>query len=103
MPYDRKELLMEEPPKRPVVETQHKLQEQADEAGIYMSLTSSLGWKKLMKDYIDPRTNMNRLMFAPADKLGDERAGVKELVNLLNFINDKIKEGTRAFDKLKTE
>jgi len=104
MSYDRKtELLNSEPPTRPVIATKDKLQEQADEAGIYMSLTSNLGWKKLMRDYIEPRTSMNRLMFASADQLGDERAGVKELVNLLNFINDKVKEGTRAFDKLKLE
>lgn len=103
MPYDRKTMLAEEQPTRPVVETHEKLQERADEAGMYMSLISNLGWKKLVKDYIDPRTSMNRLMLATADNLADERAGVKELVNLLNFINDKIKEGTRAFGKLKSE
>jgi hypothetical protein len=105
MPYDRKtELLKTEPPTRPTpVESREKLQERADEAGMYMNLTSNLGWKRLMRDYIVPRSSMDRLMVAPADKLADERAGVKELVNLLNFINEKVKDGTRAFEKLKSE
>jgi hypothetical protein len=103
MPQDRRDLVVEETPKRQVQEDKPKLQELVDEAGIYLSLTTSLGWKKLMKDYLVPKTSMNRLLVAQRDELEDERAGVRELTSLLNFIDSKVKEGTRAYDKLKSD
>lgn len=102
MATDRKTMLIEsELPIRPSQEIDPKrLREMADEGGLYMSLTNTPGWKKLTKEYIEPHISMNRLLIAKPDTLADERAGVKELVNLLDFIKHKVEDGMKAFEKL---
>lgn len=100
MPRDRKELLLDAAnvPQWPNTE---KLKEVSNEGGIYASLTSHIGWNKLMQEWIGPRSSIERIRRAKRIAKLEEVAAVNELLSLLEFINKKIEDGSKAYDKLK--
>ena len=99
MPVSRADMLMNEPDK-PRVDIS-KLKAIAEEGGLFASLVSHPGWSKLQKDWITPRSSMDRIRQADKDKLAEERDAINELLDLLNFIDRKIKDGSKAADELR--
>ena len=97
---DRKELLMAGETK-PVREVDPKVLAKDVEVGTaLLGMRETYGWKLLYETYIKSRVDQNRFLTASPEDLADTRAAMKELSDMLNFINSSIEKGTKAYLKL---
>lgn len=98
---DRKDLLLEaslEP--ETSGEEVAKLRKAAEDGGKYLTMVNSAGWKDLVENFINPRLSQDRYLLSSKEDLADVRAAQKELFTLLQFVNKKVDEGTKAYQKL---
>ena len=102
---ERKDLLLKgDTPERQVPQqSEEKLSELIDEGASYLNLIDSRGWKLLVKNFIDPRSSINRILATPGGRSRDEATmGVAELIELMKYISGKIDEGKKANTQLET-
>jgi hypothetical protein len=101
---DRKDLLLQgETPEKPVFQRdESSLAEFTDKGTAYSILKESRGWKMLLNEFITPRKSLDRFL---KTKTGQERhevwGALKELDELISFIEGRIKEGNDAAKQLK--
>lgn len=100
---DRKGLLLEEAAsKRELTRgDEQKLKKAVEDGGIFLTLVSSPGWKKLVDEFINLRTSQERYLVAKAEDLADIRAAQRELFDLLRFVKNKIGDGQKSFEMLR--
>jgi hypothetical protein len=97
---DRKDLLMNEvdkPSRKLDIET---LSKNVNEGSALLNMKETFGWKLLYEKFIEPRVNQNRYLMASKDDLIETRAAMRELNEMLSFIDNRIKEGITSFEKL---
>ena len=102
---DRKDMLVKaDAQERPMPQkSEQKLSETVDEGASYLNLVDSRGWKLLVKNFLDPRSSLSRILAQPGGRLRDEAtAAVAELVDLMKYINGRIEEGKKANTELES-
>ena len=102
MSPDRRDLLLKEPlPERPKVINEAKLLEDVDKAAAFQAMCETRGFKKLLEEFIKPRSSIDRLLqrLGP-NRHAEERGAVRELVLLMNYIDGKITDGQKANSEL---
>ena len=100
---ERKDLLLAEgqPTVPKMLQSEAKLSETVDEAASYINMMESRGWKQLIKNFIDPRASLSRILTQPGGRARDEAtAAVAELTELMRYISGKIAEGQKANEQL---
>lgn len=99
---ERKDMLLTEVPERPKPQqTEHKLAEAVDEGASYLNLLDSRGWKLLVKNFIEPRSSLSRILALPRGRERDAATeAVAELAELMKYINGRITDGRKANDEL---
>lgn len=105
MGIERKDMLLAaDSPERPKpAQSETKLAETLDEGASYLQLIDTRGWKLLVKNYIEPRSSLNRILAQPGGRQRDEAiAAVAELEELKKYINGRIADGKKANDELET-
>jgi hypothetical protein len=100
---ERRDLLMEEASQRRELtsEEEQKLRKAVDDGSLYLALTNSAGWKKLLEEYINIEVSQEKYLMAPTEKLADIRAAQLALIHLIQFIQLKVKAGQDSFNMLK--
>ena len=102
---DRKDLLMkgDVPGRQVPQQSEQKLSELIDEGASYLNLLETRGWKLLVKNFLDPKSSLSRILAQPGGRARDEAtAAVAELVELTKYINGKIDEGKKANTQLES-
>lgn len=100
---DRRDLLLESPEGEKITpEEESKLRKVAEVGSMYLSLTSSSGWKNLM-EYISKQISQDRYLTAKTDDLADIRSAQKALFDLLHYVSSNIDAGQRAYQRLQKE
>ncbi len=80
-----------------------KLKKVREEGGIYLALIDSPGWKHLMANFLERQISQERYLTANVEELTDIRAEQRVLFNLLQFVNKKVENGSKAFETLKNK
>ncbi len=80
-----------------------KLKKNIESGSIYVTLTNSLGWKRLMEEYLNPLIDQKRILDCPTVTLVEERAEQRALWKMLEFINHKIKTAENNLERLKKQ
>ena len=97
---DRKDLIMQAEVKKSDM-TEPKLVEQVDEGATLIQMMETRGWKLLYSKFIEPRNSLTRILVATTNNDRNEACGgVKELTELMSFINGRIKKGQEAHEQL---
>ena len=99
---DRKDMLLADAPERPKPQqSEQKLADSVDEGASYLGMLETRGWKLLVKNFIEPRSSLNRIL---AQSRGRERdaatEAVAELTELMKYIDGRIKDGRKANEDL---
>ncbi len=81
-------------------EQESKLRKAVEIGGLYLALVNSPGWKDLLNQFINQRISQERYLTAKSEELADTRAAQKELFDLLQFVNKRVEDGQKAFEKL---
>jgi hypothetical protein len=101
---ERKDMLVgkaDVPQRQVPVESEQKLSESVDEGASYLNMMESRGWKLLVKNFINPRSSLNRILAQPGGRSRDEAtSAVAELVELMKYINGRITDGQKDHEKL---
>jgi len=100
---DRKEMLLGEDPVSGAKPTQSepKLAEIVDEGASYLNMIDGRGWKLLIKNFIEPRSSLSRILAAQPGRSRDEAtSAVGELVELMKYVNGRIADGRKANESL---
>jgi hypothetical protein len=100
---ERKDLLLQTeaptPPK--ATQSEPKLAESVDEGASYLNMLDGRGWKLLVKNFIEPRSALTRILQQPGGRARDEAtAAVAELVELVKYIEGRISQGRKANEDL---
>ena len=99
---ERKDLIMQEEPQRPEV-PEAKLAEVVDEGATLIQMMETRGWKLIFSKFIEPRKSLTRILAVTTNNERNEACGaVKELTELMNFINGRIENGQKANVQLET-
>ena len=100
---ERKELLLQaEVPERPQPQkSEPKLAADVEEASCYLQMMETRGWKLLVKNFIEPRSSLSRILAQPGGRSRDEAtAAVAELIELVKYIDGRIRDGKKANEEL---
>ena len=101
---DRKELLLQDTSTEELTSEQvSKLRKAAEDGGTYLGLTGTSGWKHLLENFINKQISQDRYLTAKNEDLADIRAAQRELFNMLSFINRKIEDGQKSYERLQKE
>jgi hypothetical protein len=95
---DRRELLELDKPERPLDDK--RLNKSIDEGVALAHMLDTRGWKLLYTTYIEPRLSMDAFLNAPQEKLHEVQVTMKTLKDLVNFIENRIKDGSTSFEKI---
>jgi hypothetical protein len=101
MPIDRKSMLVKPDTGIPVP-PQDKLEKQVAEGNAYISLINNLGWKKLVKEFIEPNCSLDALWGVKDEDLPVQRAKMRVYKELLDYVERKVNEAVKAFETLQT-
>ena len=82
------------------VEQESKLRKVAEDGGSYLAMINSPGWKDLLDQFINRRISQERYLMAKSEELADTRAAQRELFDLLQFVNKRVEDGQKSFNKL---
>jgi len=100
MDISRRELLLQSEESSVGEEQKNKLRkkltEEIADGTALLSLKSSRGWKLLLDEFLTPNTHISKLLSAPKEKRDEAHARVEILLELLNFIDQKITQGVRG-------
>jgi len=99
MPIDRKSMLVRPESGQPVV-PQEKLEKQVTEGNAFISLVNNAGWKKLVKEFIEPNVSLDALWGVKDEDLPIQRAKMKVYKELLDYVERKVNEAVKAFETL---
>jgi len=104
MPLSRKDLLMDGSSSTPPLsdDEKSKLRNVVVDSNEFASLAEHPGWKKLIRDFIEPRLSSSVFLAAKKDELCCVQSRQRVLTDLLVFVNSKIKDGEKAYEKLNT-
>jgi hypothetical protein len=81
-------------------EEESKLRKAEQDGGSYLAMVNSPGWKDLLDKFINRRISQERYLTAKSEDLADTRAAQKELFDLLQFVNKRVEDGKKSFEKL---
>jgi hypothetical protein len=102
MDISRRELLLQADESSISAEQKDKLRkrltEEIADGTALLSLKNSKGWKLIVDEFITPNTHISKLLSAPKEKRDEVHARVEVLLELLNFIEQKITQGVRGSD-----
>jgi hypothetical protein len=99
MPISRKEMLVRSESAVPEL-PQAKLEKQVAEGNAYISLVNNAGWKKLVKEYIEPNSSLDALWGVKDEDLPIQRAKMRVFKELLDYVEMKVNEAVKAFETL---
>lgn len=98
---ERRDMIMNDSEKAELTaEQESKLREVATIGGSYLALVNSPGWKDLLNKFINQRISQERYLTAKSEELSDIRSAQKELFDLIQFVNKRVEDGQKAFEKL---
>lgn len=98
---ERRDMIVNETESTELTEEQvSKLREVATIGGSYLALVNCPGWKDLLDKFINRRISQERYLMAKSTELSDTRAAQKELFDLLQFVNKRIEDGQKSFERL---
>ena len=99
MPLARKDMLVRPGDGQPVV-PQEKLEKRVAEGNAYISLINNAGWKKLVKEFIEPNCSLDALWGVKDEDLPIQRAKMRVYKELLDYVERKVNEAVKAFETL---
>jgi hypothetical protein len=97
---NRKQLIDEDFKRPDVPIDSDRLNREVDIGVALAHMADTRGWKLLIESYIAPKLDPNRFLTAPKEDLGEVRAAIKELSDLINYVDNQIKSGVKAWDRL---
>jgi hypothetical protein len=101
---DRRDLLLESTEGEKITpEEESRLRKAAEIGGMYLSLTSTAGWKHAMNEYISKQISQDRYLTAKTEELADIRAAQKALIDFLHYVKSNIDAGEKAYKRLQKE
>jgi len=102
MATDRKELLLSEGTR----EVNPKAGMEAttlEEGTAFAQMRNTYGWKLLMERYVAQKLERNRFLTANKEELGEVRAAMKELQDLVDIVERRINDALKISERRKNQ
>lgn len=98
---NRRDILMGSEDSSPLGEEEiENLKKRVSSGNAYQSLKHNFGWQSLVKEFIEPNCSEAKFLSAKREELADVQVSIRELRKMVEFVENKVQSGIKAFEIL---